>query len=121
MPNIALVGVGSLAAVILLPQLLRWLTLIYTAITPQGGDFLGPRKRRLLWALPLLFLVHPMPYLTIGLITVSALALLGRMPALWTWLLLGFYLYAVFLSLLIAAKIARQRRARSKAENPDHA
>lgn len=118
MPNIALVGVGSLAAVIVLPQMLRWFSLIYTAITPQEGDFLGPPKRRLLWAAPFLFLVHPTPYLIIGLIAVSALTLFGRMPAPWAWLLLGFYSYAAFLSLLVIVKLKRIRRARVKGGRP---
>jgi hypothetical protein len=109
MPNLALVGVGSLAALVVVPQMLRWLTLIHAAVTPQEGDFLGPSKRRLLWAAPFLFLVHPTPYLIIGLTIVSALTLFGRMAAPWAWLLLGFYIYAAFLSLFIVVKMRRIR------------
>ena len=118
-PNIAFVGVGSLAAIILLPQMLRWFSLIYTAITPHEGDFLGPPKRRLLWAAPFLFLMHPAPFLITGLIAVSALTLFGRMPAPWTWLLLGFYSYTAFVSLLFTLKIKRIRRARVKRGKPN--
>lgn len=119
MPLIAPVVAGFVAAVFLLPQALNWLGLIYTTITPQQGDFLGPPKRRLLWASRFLFLFHPMPYLIIGVITVSVFTLLGRMPAPWTWLLLGFYSYTTFLSLLITVKLKRIRRTRAKGERPN--
>ena len=119
MPTIALVVAGSVAAIFLLPQVLRWLGLIYTTITPQQGDFLGPPKRRLLWASPFLFLFHPTPYLIIGVIVVSVFTLLGRMSAPWTWLLLGFYSYTAFLSLLITVKLNRMRRTRAKGGRPN--
>jgi hypothetical protein len=119
MPTIALVAGGFVAGMFFLPLLLRWFGLIYTSITPQEGAFLGPPKRRLLWVSPFLFLVHPAPYLIVALIAVSLLTVLGRMPAPWTWLLLGFYSYAAFLSFVIVVNMTRVRRARVKAGRPN--
>ena len=119
MPTITLVAAGFAAGILLLPRLLHWFGLIYTSITPQQGDFLEPPKRRLLWVSPFLFLVHPAPYLVIALIVVSVLTLLGRMAAPWTWLLLGFYSYAAFLSFVIALNMKRIRQARAKGGRPN--
>jgi hypothetical protein len=86
------------------------MTLVYTTVTPQSGDFLGPAKRRLMWASPFLFLFHPAPYLVVGLVTATLLAILGRLSNVWASLLLGFYAYAVFLGLLIVARLLRKRQ-----------
>jgi hypothetical protein len=42
---------GLFAGMLLWVQFMRWLMLLYVSGSKHGGDFLGPPKRRLLWAI----------------------------------------------------------------------
>ena len=54
---------GLFAGMLLWVQFTRWVALLYVSGSKEGGDFLGPPKRRLLWATPFLALLHPAPWL----------------------------------------------------------
>jgi hypothetical protein len=108
--SLGLTSLGFILGMIVAPMLLRWAALIHATLGLHGGDFLGPPKRRLLWATPLVVLAHPVPYFLVGAIGIVALALRGRVSAAWLWLLLGFCAYAVFLSVIITRTVVRVRK-----------
>jgi len=62
---------GFFAGMLLWTQFTRWVALLYVSGSKEGGDFLGPPKRRLLWAVPFLAVLHPAPWL-IGLTVIFA-------------------------------------------------
>ena len=101
---------GFLFGMILTPAAMRWVALVHTSLTKQGGDFLGPPRRRLLWVTPFVILFHPTPYLIAALLVVSALALAGRLSGGWLWMVGGFYAYAVLLALLVVPRMLKLRR-----------
>lgn len=108
LPIIAILGffTGSLVV----PQILRWVALLSVATAKQGGDFLGPPRRRLLWVVPFVVLFHPAPYVIIALIVSAGFCLLNWSGGGWDWFLVGSYIYVIVSGLLIASKYRRFRR-----------
>jgi hypothetical protein len=98
---------------IVVPLLLRWAALLHITLGLHGGDFLGPPKRRLLWATPLVLLMHPAPYFLVGTVAVAVLAVRGRISGGWVWLPVGFCTYAVFMGMLVLKARKRVRTVRN--------
>ena len=109
MPGLLLVALGFVAAALLAGPISRWVGLVFVSTTEHGGDFLGPPKRRLLWALPFVVLVHPMAYLVLALLVVTAATLMGRMASGWGWFLLGVYIYMGLVGITVLARLKRVR------------
>jgi hypothetical protein len=105
---------GFFFGMLIVAQLFRWILLIRTTIVPCGGDFLGPPKRRLLWATPFALLMHPAPYILLGICWIAALAATGRLSYPWPLILGGFSAGAAFIVLSTALRLFMVRRARSK-------
>ena len=117
MPSVLLLLPGLFLGMAITPIALRWALLVHTSLTKQGGDFLGAPRRRLLWATPLVVLLHPAPYLLIGLLVTSFLAVTGRLSTGWLWLLGGLFTYLVlFFGLVVVPRLlALRRKARDSA------
>ena len=108
-------GAGGL----LITQLLRWGALLWVTTTAHGGDFLGPPRRRLIWAFPFILLLHPIPYFVVSLVIFTIWALEGKVESTWLWLLGGLYVYAAFAGLTMF-RIYRLRRRRQVSAAPDN-
>jgi hypothetical protein len=111
--SFGLTALGFILGMVVFPLLVRWVALLHTTLGSHGGDFLGPPKRRLLWAAPLVVLVHPVPYFLVGAVAVGGLALRGRISSGWLWLLLGFGVYALFMAAMVAPILLRARNRRT--------
>jgi hypothetical protein len=108
---------GFILGMVVVPMLLRWAALLHTTFGLHGGDFLGPPKRRLLWAAPLIFLVHPAPYFLVGAIGIGVLAARGRISGGSVWLLVGFCAYALFMAAILSRALLRRRKRARTARN----
>ena len=106
-------ALGFILGMVVVPLLLRWAALLHTTLGLHGGDFLGPPKRRLLWATPLVLLVHPAPYFLVGTIVIAVLAARGRISGGWMWLLIGFCAYGAFMVMMLLKVRKRVRSARN--------
>jgi len=106
-------ALGFILGMVVVPLLLRWAALLHTTLGLHGGDFLGPPKRRLLWATPLVLLVHPAPYFLVGTIVIAVLAARGRISGGWMWLLIGFCAYGAFMVVMLLKVRKRVRSARN--------
>lgn len=108
LPLIAILGffTGSLVV----RQILRWIALLSVATAKQGGDFLGPPRRRLLWVVPFVVFFHPGLYVIGALIVSASFCLLNWSGGGWSWFLVGLYIYVIVFGLLIASKYRRIRR-----------
>jgi hypothetical protein len=108
LPIIAILGffTGSLVV----QQILRWIALLSVATAKQGGDFLGPPRRRLLWVVPFVVFFHPGSYMISALIVSTGLCFLEWPGGEWGWFLMGLYIYVIVSGLLIASKYRRIRR-----------
>jgi hypothetical protein len=108
LPILAILGffTGSLVV----RQILRWIALLSVATAKQGGDFLGPPRRRLLWVIPFVVFFHPGLYLIGALIVGTGFSLLNGSGGGWGWFLLGLYIHVIMSGLLIASKYRRIRR-----------
>lgn len=111
LPYALLLIAGLFVATFTVSRVLHWVSLVHISFGKLGGDFLGAPKRRLIWATPLILLLHPAPYLVAGVLAASVLAFSGRLPVGWCWFIAGFYAYAAFGGLLML-KVMRDRRAR---------
>jgi hypothetical protein len=100
-PPFLAVILGVFAAMIFMSPFVHWLALVQTSLAKHGGVFLGPPKRRLLPTTPFVVFLHPVPYLTVALIVISALVVSGSFTRAWWWFLGGFYLYVVSVSLMV--------------------
>lgn len=111
-PLVAMVSTlfGFLIGSSLLIQILRWGTLLWVTTTTHGGDFLGPPRRRLIWAFPFVLLLHPVPYFVTFLILFTTWALQGKLGSVWLWLLGGLYFYAAFAGLTVYRGYRLRRR-----------
>jgi hypothetical protein len=67
---------GFFTGSLLVRQILRWLALLAVTTAKQGGDFLGPPRRRLLWVVPFVVFFHPGLYLISALIVSTGFCLL---------------------------------------------
>jgi hypothetical protein len=101
---IPLAIVGFFFGILFVPQLFRWIVLVRTAVAPQEGDFLGPLRRRLLWATPLVLLMHPAPYLLLDICWIAVRAAMGRVPYPWPSILAGF---CAGVALIVASTVIR--------------
>jgi hypothetical protein len=108
--QLGLFAAGFFLGTIFVPQAMRWALLVHTSFGLHGGDFLGAPKRRLLWAVPFIILLHPLPYFAAGTAALTAHAVLGRAPSGSMWLLAGFYAYASFVGALVVPKLLKLRR-----------
>jgi len=108
--SFGLAALGFILGMVVVPLLLRWAALLHTTLGLHSGDFLGPPKRRLLWATPLVLLVHPAPYFLVGTIVIAVLTARGRISGGWVWLLVGFCAYAAFMAMML---LKIRKRARS--------
>ena len=113
LPLIAICGffTGGLA----FQQVLRWIALLWAVTAKQGGDFLGPPRRRLLWVVPFVVLFHPGLYIIGALVVVTGFCALNRLGGGWVWFLMGLYIYFIVSGLSIASRYRRlRRRSRSR-------
>jgi len=108
LPIIAISGffVGSVAV----QQLLRWTALLSVATSRQEGDFLGPPRRRLLWVVPFVVLLHPGLYIIAALVTITNCYLRHQLSSEWGWFLVGVYINIIVTGLRIASRYRRFRR-----------
>jgi hypothetical protein len=103
---------GIFAGMLLWVQFTRWVALLYVSGSKEGGDFLGPPKRRLLWATPFLALLHPAPWL-VGTATFFAFRTLrGNTSTEWKWFFGGMALALLFMGGSTLAVFARWRHMR---------
>jgi hypothetical protein len=103
---------GFFAGMILWVQFTRWMGLLYVSGSKDGGDFLGPPKRRLLWAIPFLAVLHPAPWL-IGAAGIFAFrALRADAGGGGTWFFGGLSLALLFMILTTVSVLARWRNLR---------
>jgi hypothetical protein len=116
-PSIGLIAAGFLTGMFLLSSVVRWAALVYTVFGLHGGDFLGTPKRRLLWAVPLVILFHPVPYFVIGSFVTIAFVALGRASAGWLGFLAGLYSYGLIAGFMVVTRIRRIRRKTQAARN----
>jgi hypothetical protein len=111
---------GFFAGMLLWAQFTRWVALLYVSGSKDGGDFLGPPKRRLLWAIPFLALLHPAPWLLGATAFFALRALRGDVATGWSWFIGGVALALLFMSLSALAVLVRWRRSRhSQASAPN--
>jgi hypothetical protein len=101
-PPALAVFVGLFAAAFFTSAFTHWIALLHTTLAKHGGSFLGPPGRRLFLAVPFVFLLHPVPYLTVALLLVSALAASGAIARNWWWFLGPFYAYFAFMAVILA-------------------
>ena len=112
LPLIAILGfvAGSFVA----QQVLRWIALLSVVTAKQGGDFLGPPRRRLLWAVPFVVILHPALYIISALLVITILGLFHRLAGGWSWFLVGLYIYVIVTGLSIVSRYRRIRRRSRK-------
>ena len=104
---------GFVAGMLLWVQFTRWVGLLYVSGSKAGGDFLGPPKRRLIWAIPFVALLHPAPWL-IGVTGIFASrAVHSDAEGSAVWFVAGLSLAVLFMILTTVAAIARWRRLQS--------
>jgi hypothetical protein len=116
-----LVGIaGFVAGLLLWTQLTRWAVLLHASVVKQGGDFLGPPKRRLLWVIPFVALLHPAPWL-IGVAGIFAFrAFRSDAGGGGTWFFGGLSAALLFMAVTTVTLLARWRRfQRSRAGGPN--
>jgi hypothetical protein len=108
---------GFFAGLMLWVQFTRWLGLLYVTASKEGGDFLGPPKRRLLWAIPFVALLHPAPWL-IGIFGFFAVrAISSDAAGDGNWFLGGVTVALFFMTLLALTTLARLGRLRQSQKN----
>jgi hypothetical protein len=105
---------GFFTGPLLVRQILRWIALLVATTAKQGGDFLGPPRRRLLWVVPFVVVFHPGLYLISALIVGTGFCLLKGSGGGWGWFLVGLYIYLIVSGVSIASKYRRFRRKSRK-------
>jgi hypothetical protein len=108
LPLIAILG--FFAGSLVVQQIFRWIALVSVATAKQGGDFLGPPRRRLLWVTPFVVFFHPGLYLISALVICTGFCLLNRSGGELGWFLVGLYVYIIVSGLSIASRYRRMRR-----------
>jgi hypothetical protein len=101
---------GFFTGGLVVQQTLRWIALLSVVTAKQGGDFLGPPRRRLLWVVPFVVFFHPGLFIMGGLIVSTSFCLLNRSGGELGWFLVGLYIYVIMCGLLIASKYRQFRR-----------
>lgn len=106
---------GFLTGPLVVQQIFRWIALLWVVIAKQGGYFLGPPRRRLLWVVPFVVFFHPGSYMISALIVSTSFCLLNWPGGEWGWFLSGLYIYVLVSGLLIASKYRRIRQKSRRA------
>lgn len=117
MTPLAAFALGLVAATLLLSVISHWTTLLVTVVGKHGGDFLGPPKRRLLWAAPLA-IVHPAPILIVAALAGGAMAGLILLGRYWEWFFAGFYSFVAYAGLLMLMAWRRSKARKAGPEPP---
>ena len=111
---------GVLAGTFLWLQFIRWMGLLYVAGSKEGGDFLGPPKRRLLWAIPFIALLHPAPWLICIAGICAFRAIRADAGGIGTWFFGGLIIAQLQMIHTTAITLTRWRRLRhSQASGPN--
>lgn len=107
---------GFMGGGLLATQLMRWGLLLWVAMTKHGGDFLGAPRRRLLWAVPVVALLHPAPYLLVVVVIALYRESQGAMGGPFICVLVGLcgYLATAGLATLKGLRRRRQRLGRAQ-------
>jgi hypothetical protein len=108
---------GFVAGMLLWTQLTRWVGLLYVSGSKEGGDFLGPPKRRLAWAIPMIGLLHPAPWLICLAIFFAIRAYQSHAGEGWAWFFGGLLLAILFMILGTVVALARWRRLQQSEAN----
>lgn len=103
---------GFFAGTLLWAQLTRWAVLLYVSASKDGGDFLGPPKRRLLWAAPVVALLHPAPWMAGMAVFLAIGAFRAQAASGWAWFFGGLTLAILLMMFVTVAMLVRSRRAR---------
>lgn len=117
MSSLSAFALGLFAATLVLSVSTHWAALLATVLGKHGGDFLGPPKRRLLWAVPLV-IVRPAPFLlaaALGGGAMAALTLLGRSCE---WFFAGFYCSLGYVGLVASIAWRRSKARRAGLKSP---
>ena len=104
--------VGFFAGMSLSMQVTRWVALLYVSGAKEGGDFLGPPKRRLVWAIPFVGLLHPAPWMVGVLGFLAFRAFRSNGPAGWKWFFGGLLVAWLFMAISFAFALARWRHSK---------
>jgi hypothetical protein len=105
---------GFFAGMMLWAQFTRWVGLLLVSGSKDGGDFLGPPKRRLIWVIPFLALVHPAPWLLGAAIFFAFRSIRGATGAGWIWFFGGVVLALLYMLFSTLTLLVRWRRSRTK-------
>ena len=108
----ALSVLGFFAGTLLWTQFTRWVGLIYVSGSKHGGDFLGPPRRRLLWAAPVVGLLHPAPWLIVAAAYLGIRAYRFHAGEGWAWFFGGLSLALLLMTLTTVLALGRWRRLR---------
>jgi hypothetical protein len=108
LPLIAVLG--FFAGTLVVPQILRWIALLLAVTGKQGGDFLGPSRRRLLWVAPFVVFFHPTLYMIGALVTCTGFCLFNRGGGELGWFLVGLYVHIIVSGLSVASRYRQIRR-----------
>jgi hypothetical protein len=106
---------GFLAGTLLWTQLTRWVLLLYTVGSKHGGDYLGPPKRRLIWAAPIVGLIHPAPWLICVTVFLGVHAYRVQAGARWAWFYGGLSLAILLMIFSTAMALTRGAKLNRKA------
>ena len=109
----ALLILGFLAGSLFSSYLMRWCALVFTSSAKHGGDFLGPPRRRIVWALPFVTLLHPAPYIFCLVALVAFRQFHGASASAWLWFFGAFGVSVLFNGLRTASMILKLRRNRT--------
>jgi len=94
-------------------QFTRWVVLMATTGSKHGGDFLGPPRRRLLWAVPFVAVLHPVPWRLGAGVIASFMSFHNAAGFGWTWFFGGLWLGVLLMALTTAVVLARVRRVKT--------
>ncbi len=111
---------GFFAGGVVVQQVLRLIALLTVTTAKQGGDFLGPPQRRLLWAVPFVVFFQPGIYAIGALVVITGCYLLNRLGGEWGWFLTGLYLHVTVSGVSIASRYRRFRRKLGKVDSAAH-
>jgi hypothetical protein len=109
--SLGLALLGIVAGMFLWAQMTRWVVLLYVSGSREGGDFLGPPKRRLIWAIPFLTLLHPTPWIIGAAIFFAIRAFRGSIGPGWAWFFGGVSIAILLMSSITVAMIAHWRKS----------
>src|SRR4051812_48114071 len=103
---------GFVAGTLLWTQFTRWVGLLYVSGSKHGGDFLGEPKRRLLWAIPVVALLHPAPWLVCAAAIAGVRTLRASAGRGWGWFFGGLSVALLFMIFSTVTVLLRRRQLR---------